>query len=260
MRRLVLCLGLFLAGPLAGRAAESEEPASIEFSAGAWVDVDATGKAHVVEMDRSGRLEDDGKAASLVDVINARLRGRIESWQFDPPTKNGVAVSGRTHVDMTVLAEDDGSGDIRLRVKQAHTGLVMKQRPSFMPLVFEMGGASGWKLLFHLEIDPEGHVTDARIVDSRIFDGKEFVARRSTYDLTRVALRTVRQLEFEMEQVDGQPIAGNGALPVRLCMSGSAACNDPISDEGDEGDASQVEFAAANPAIGLRTDVANMLL
>ena len=81
MRRFALCLGLLLAWPLAGQAAKPAEPTSIEFGAGAWVDVDATGKAHVVEMDRLEGLGNGtgSGSGSLADVINARLRERIES-------------------------------------------------------------------------------------------------------------------------------------------------------------------------------------
>ena len=259
MRRIAWCLVTLLAASWAIHAAEPAAPTSIEFGAGAWVDVDATGKAHVVEMDKLDRLKDENKPGSLADIIKARLRERIESWQFEPPTKNAVALSGRTHVNLTVAAEDSGSGDIGLRVKRANTGLVIRQMPSFVPVMSEMGRATGWTAVVHLEISPRGHVTDARMVDFRVFDGKEFVARPGYHDLSRAALRIIRQAEFTMEQVDGQPTAGRGDLPVQMCISGSAACSD-AANEGDASEKNKTEFAATNPAIGLRTAVAGTVL
>lgn len=258
MRMMGWGLGMLLAMPFATNAVEPATPSEVEFGAGAWVDVDATGKAHVVEMDRLDRFKDEGSPGSLVEIIEDRLRERIESWQFQPPTKNGVAVSGRTHVNALLVAEDDRSGNIRLRVKRANTGMAMKQRPSFMPLAFEMGGASGWRLVVHLEIDPQGHVAEARIVNSSVFNGREFIPRRSYLDLTKVTLRTVRQIEFEMERVDGQPIAGGGDLPIQLCIGGSAACDDSTVDGQSVADGP--EFATVNPAMQLRSTVAGTVL
>src|SRR5690242_7275116 len=106
MHRFILCLGMLLMWPLAGQAAKPAEAASIEFGAGAWVDVEPTGKAHVVEMDRLSQFKDEDKPGSIADIIKARLRDRIESWEFTPPTKNGVPVSGKTSVSVTLTAED----------------------------------------------------------------------------------------------------------------------------------------------------------
>ena len=78
MRRIVLCLGMLLAWPLAGQAAKPAEPTSIEFGAGAWVDVDATGKAHVVEMAKLG-FKDEDKPGSLANAIKTRMQERIET-------------------------------------------------------------------------------------------------------------------------------------------------------------------------------------
>jgi len=259
MRRIAWCPGILLLASWAVQAATPAEPLSVEFGAGAWVDVDATGKARVVEMDKLDRIQDEDKPGSISSIIKARLRERIESWQFEPPMKNGVAVAGRTHVNMAVVIEDIGSGDMRLRVKRANTGLVISQMPSFVPVMSEMGRATGWTAVVHLEISPRGHVTDTRLVDFKVFDGKKFVARPGYHDLSRAALGIIRQAEFEMEQVDGQPIAGGGDLPVQMCISGSAACSDATS-KGNTDDENRAAFAATNPAIGLRTEVVDTIL
>ena len=72
-------------------AARAASPAPLEFFGSAWVDVDAAGTAHVVEMGKVERLGDGPAAAAVAERINARLRERIESWQFVPATRDALA-------------------------------------------------------------------------------------------------------------------------------------------------------------------------
>ncbi|MFT3898321.1 MAG: hypothetical protein QM719_11625 [Thermomonas sp.] len=257
MRRFVLCLGLLLLWPLAGQAAQ---PASVDFGAGAWVDVDATGKAHVVEMDKLTGFNDDGKPGSIAEIIKARLRERIETWEFTPPTKNGVTVAGKTHVGVALVAEDDGAGGLQLRVKSARTGMEVLQFPSLRPLLSELGGASGWWFMVHLDIGPNGQVVDARMVDSRMFNGREFVAQSSRFarNVDQTITKLVKQMTFSTEFVDGQPIAGEGDMPIKVCADSPGRCD--VVDPEPAAKSDGREFAAVNPAVQLRTTVAGTAL
>lgn len=259
MRPIVPCVLLLLATTTLARATGAVQPASVQFGAGAWVDVDATGKAHVIAMDGQGRLGADGRPSPLADIIATRLRERIESWEFQPPMKNGVAVPGKTHVHVLVSGEDDGSGGIRLRTLHAGTGMQLIRKPSLMPLVLEMGAAQAWRLLVRLEVDAQGHVAHARITESSVFNGRDFVARPTHLDLNRTVVRTVSQFEFEMEQVDGRPIAGAGELPIHLCMGGSAGCDDAVA-VGKSAQDDETEFVAVSPAMQLKSAVAGTVL
>ena len=259
MRRFVLCLGLLLAWPLATQAAKPAEPTSIEFGAGAWVDVDATGKAHVVEMDRLSQFKDEDKPESIADVIKARLRERIESWEFTPPTKNGVPVSGKTHVSVALTAEDDGAGGLQLKVKSAGTGMQMLQRPHLFPVLNKMGGYNGWWFNIHLNTDLSGRVVDVQMIDSKGFNGREFVNQppRFTSEINKAALNFVKGITFTPEVVDGEPIAGEGEFPIKICASDSA-CDKASTDSGEQREGS--DFAATDPAVKLRTAVAGTAL
>ena len=260
MRRFVFCLGILLAWPLATQAAKPAEPTSVEFGAGAWVDVDATGKAHVVEMDKLTRFKDDDEPGSIADVIKARLRERIESWEFTPPTKNGVTVAGKTHVGVAMVAEDDGAGGLQLRVKSAGTGMQVLQYPSLRPLVSELGGASGWWFMVHLDIGPNGQVVDTHMVDSRMFNGREFVAQSSRFarNVDQTVTKLVKQMTFSTEFVDGQPIAGEGDIPIKVCTNSPGRCDVVDPEPAAKTDAR--EFVVVNPAVQLRTAVAGTVL
>lgn len=252
MRRCAWCLVVLFAWPLAGQAAK---PAPVEFGAGAWVDVDATGKAHVVEMDRLTGIKDDGDAGSSAATVKARLRERIESWEFQPPMKNGVAVSGKTHVWIALVGEDNGSGGIVLRIKSAGTGSQILRKPSMMPIAREVEHADGWRLLVHMTIDQQGRVTDAGVVESKAFDGRTFTPRASD-KLVKATVKTVMQFEFVPELVDGQPVSSEGNMPIVICMSKACmkAGADPAQDRNDH------EFVAAKPSVLLRTAVAETAL
>jgi hypothetical protein len=255
MRRIAWSMALLVAIPYAAHAAKPAKPVSVQFRAGAWVDVDPSGKGHVVEMDKLDGFKDEGTPGSLADIIKKRLRDRIESWEFDPPTKAGVAVSGKTHVAMSMVAEDDGADAIALRIESAKTGSQTLQRPSLMPLVREAGNADGWWLLVHMTIDPQGRVADASVVESKVFDGRKFKPRASNA-LARATVKTMMQFEFVPELVDGQPIASEGDMPISICMS--KACMNADADLMQARNSQ--DFVSANPVMQLRTAVAGMVL
>ena len=253
MRRFILCLGILLAWPLAGQAAKPAEPTSIEFGAGAWVDVDATGKAHVVEMDKLTRFNDDGTSGTLADNIKTRLRERIETWEFTPPMKDGVPVSGKTHVFVSAAAEDDGSGGMRILVKSASTGFLVVNHSLAKAIVHSSQFAEGW-FDVRIEFGPDGRVSNATMLDAKAFGGRRFGGKPDK-SLQRVVLAAVKGFTAEMEWVDGQPIGGSGDLPIRICMS--KACMSaqlPDTSSGSEG------LVAAISAMQLRTAVAGTAL
>ena len=256
MRRFVLCLGMLLAWPLAVQAAKPAEPASIEFGAGAWVDVDATGKAHVVEMDKLTRFKDDGEPGSIADIIKSRLRERIETWEFTPPTKNGAAVAGKTHVGMRLQAYVAESGGMGLRIESADTGMALRKRSSWLPLTDELGNSNSWWVKVYLKVNPDGHVIEARAEDSSLFRGKGAVKQDSPR-LTKAIWEAFSGYEFDTEWVDGQPIAGEAIQPIMACGSIST-CNMASSELNEQDDESAL--AAVDPAIRLRTAVAGTVL
>ena len=256
MRRFILCLGILLAWPLAGQAAKPAEPASIEFGAGAWVDVDATGKAHVVEMDKLTRFKDDGEPGSLADIIKSRLRERIETWEFTPPTKGGAAVAGKTHLSMWVQAFDSGSGSIGLRVESANTGMALRKRSSYLPLSDELGSSNYWWMNVYLKVGPEGRVVETRVLDSSLFHGKG-----ATTQVPPRVDKAIREMfegyEFDTESVDGMPIAGEAIQPIVACQSDSACEAAARQSHGQE---QGPDFAAIDPAVTLKTAVAGTVL
>jgi TonB family protein len=246
MRRFVLCLGMLFAWPLAGQAAKPVEPASIEFGAGAWVDVDATGKAHVVEMDKLRRFKDDGKPGSIADIIKARLRERIETWEFQPATKNGFAVPSHTHVSIGLEAADDQHGGMMLGITGADTGATIADGKSS-----ELGRIQGGfsqqtgTMVIDITYRGDGSVETAKLVSSS-FDDKS-VSKR--------ALAIAMTWRVSPEIVAGQPVPGKGSIPMVFCIE-----NHCPNASGTHQRDNLREFTAIDPAVTLKTAVAGTVL
>jgi len=253
MRGIALCLGMLLAWPLATQAAKPAEPTSIDFGAGAWVDVDATGKAHVVEIDQLSEFKDDGKPGSLADIIKQRLRERIEMWEFVPPASNGAAVNGRTHVHVSLEASTADGGGMAIRVLGAATGakLVKRQMGELIKAMMDYGYVG--RVNIDVAWKDDGSVESADSVASSV--GGKVTSRSVSPKFLKTVLKAVQDWRFDPEIVEGTPIPGKGRVPINFCLSGECPAEEKTSSNTAES-----LFTAIDPAIGLRTAVAGTML
>jgi TonB family protein len=254
MRRIAWLLALLVAVPYASQGAKPAEPVSVRFHASAWVDVDASGKAHVAEMEALNGLKDDGTPGSLAEVIKARLRDRIESWEFEPPTRNDIAVSGKTFVSVSLEASDTGNDSIAIRILDARTGgrLVDKQMRELMDAMLRSGG---WgRITVDVAWQSDGSVGSVDVVDAP-YQGKVSLSNADTRKLAKATMEVVKNWRFDPEIVDGMPIPGEGKVPISFCLDRKC----PKADEPEPID-SEPQFTTLDPAIGLRSAVASTVL
>lgn len=253
MRRFALWLGMLLAWPLAGQAAKSAEPTSVEFGAGAWVDVDATGKAHVVEMDQLSQFKDEDKPGSLADIIKSRLRERIETWEFTPPTQGGTTVPGKTHIYVSLEALSSDGGGIAIRVESATTGakLVNRQMGGLIETMMDYGYAG--RVTVDVAWKNDGTVEAANSAASPI--GDKANPQSIPPKVLKAVLKVARTWRFDPEIVAGNPIPGHGTVPIAFCWYGKCP-----ADERSEAKAPEPQFTALSPAVNLRTAVAGTAL
>ena len=244
MRRFVFCLGMLLAWPLAGQAAEPAAPTSVEFGAGAWVDVDATGKAHVLEMERVSEFKGNGRPGSIAELIKERLRERIESWEFQPATKNEIPVPSRTHISVKAEAVDDEHGGMMLRVVSARTGGDIADGKSSELARIQGSPFTTGVIVIDIAYRGDGSVETANLVESS-FDNK-FVGKR--------ALEVAMTWRISPEVVDGRPLPGKARIPIFLCIENE--CPDKKDANPDD----VREFTAIDPAVRLRTPVAGTVI
>jgi len=254
MRRLAVAAGLLLAcsGAIAG------EPESLDFNVSAQVDVDVTGKAHVLEMGKVSRLSDVPSLAPVAETIAQRLRQRIETWQFTPAARLGQPVASTTNVHVALEGSDDGHGGLAVRILNARTGGDLRD-PNRLALTIALNRAQEEAVIaVGVEYDESGHVQSLSEVDARGFRHGKFVGTPGK-SLRKDVLAAARDWTFVPEKIEGHPIVGRGVVPVRLCFSAECTSAPYIRERGDDGrDGSDAgtSFAAVDPAVTLRSAVA----
>jgi hypothetical protein len=253
MRIANWCAGLLLGLPLAGGAVAPI--AALDFTAGAWVDVDATGKARVIEMGRVTRLEDVSQLGPVVDKIKARLRERIETWQFVPAARDGAPVASRTHVSIWLEGVDDGKGGLGVRVRSATTGAELKDINMIGLQIAGNRVQEEGAVTIDVTYDEGGKVVTTAVADSKFFDGHRFTGYAGKA-LRRNMLAAAQAWKFVPEQIDGHPQAGSGRVPIHFCFSEACA----IAREDSKDALGDAQFAAADPAVKLRSAVADTAL
>lgn len=220
MRHVAWMAGLLLA---ASRCALAAAPgASEDFSCSAWVDVDSSGHAHVVEMGSVSHLSDVPGLVPVADTIAARLRDRIETWRFVPATRDGAAVASRTWLVVRLEGHDTDGGGFEVRIRSASTGPRMNAgRPSDNAFKAVVAARSeGW-MLVHVEYGSDGRVNGAHVSQSGEFDAASGRFRpRTMKALSRAAVETAKSaFQIQPELLDGAPVAGAFDTPMRFCIS-----------------------------------------
>jgi hypothetical protein len=242
---------LLLAMPLLAMAGDSA--VSLDFAGSAWVDVDAAGKAHVVEMGGLSRLDGIPEMATIAASIRERLRARIESWQFTPALRDGTAVASSTNVYVNLEASDDGAGGLAVRLRSAYTGPKLEDR-NMGGLLMADTGEEG-VVVIEVAFGENGHVQSVTAVDARAFEGGQFVSRVSQ-DLRKGSVRAAKRWVIRPEQVAGHPVAGSGRVPVLFCSTQACDAAWRGSDDPD----SQPRYASSEPVAKLSGSVAGMSL
>jgi TonB family protein len=248
----MLCLLLLL--PLPVLAANPKKAPSVEFYASAWADVDASGAAHVDEVDKISRLEDVPALAAAVVHIKDLLKQRIESWQFVPATREGIAAPSRTHVHIR-LGMDDGNGGLGIRIMSASTGLGARNMspPRYPPNA--MRGFREARVMLLVNYGEDGKVASVKVEELKdIYRGK--LGGRGLAEFKDAAVDAARNWSFQNEIVDGRPRAGQTRVPVTFCLTDACTrMSEAQPDKPRDG-----EFAAIDPAVRLRSAVAGTAL
>ena len=253
MRGSTLLAGIFSANPLLALARPPAAPVAL--SGSAWVDVDASGKAHVVEMGKLSPLSDVPGLAPVVQRIDDRLRAAIESWQFVPATRDGVATASPTHVAVSMEATDDGAGGMAVRLLSVGTGAGLRDM-DMAPLVRAVTLSQTEGLVkLQLTYAADGSISSAELLESHEFRKGRFIGVANSV-LRRKAVAAAASWRLAPETVDGIPRAGVGSITLVFCLT--PQCVQAPRADG-EGQASP-QFASTDPAVRLRTPIAGTAL
>jgi TonB family protein len=253
--RVVLCLLTFL--PFAC-AVGKDRITELNFVGSAWVDVDAKGHGRVEHVDSITKLDDVPALAPAVARIKEVLKQRIESWEFIPASRDGVAVPSRTYLSVGMEGMDDGKGGLGIRIQSAHGGPQGQFTPPAYPPTAYRNGIQGG-VLIDVGFDDQGVVTSVEPVKStdpiikRKFSNSEF--------FVEAVIAAARAWTFKTEQVGGFPVPGRIRVPVSFCLSDVGGGCSPPERAAKKADVPRDgEYLALDPAVRLRSAVAGTAL
>jgi hypothetical protein len=253
MRKSHWIVGLLLASPFASLA---EQPsAAVDIRASAWVEVEPSGKAHVVEMGELTKLGAVAGLASIAENIRQRLRDRIESWEFTPATRAGVAVASSTNVSIALEGVDDGAGGFAVRIRSASTGPKLALKNMGGLTAAGNSAAEEGVVVVDVTYGEDGRVLTASVHDSKTLVGGKFV-KRASQDLRKGLMRAAKSWVFMPEQVARHPVAGSGRVPIVFCFT--ARCQSAW--DALQSPESEPRYAANEPVATLRSAVTGTTL
>jgi hypothetical protein len=193
--------------------------------------------------------------APIVERIKGRLKDAIESWQFVPAMRDGIAVDSQTNVVVALEGMDDGAGGMAVRIRSASTGAGLR-RMDMSPLRSAVTRAQVEGLVtLHLSYDEAGSVTEATLADSKELSRTGFTGKADK-SLSQAALAAARAWQLDPEIVDGHPRPGSGSITLIFCLD--ARCETTPLPPGGSNEPQQ--FASNDPAVTLRSDVAGTTL
>lgn len=253
--RVILCLLMTLLSFQALARNALEAVPKLEFYASTWADVDVSGAAHVDQIDKVSKLEDVPALATAVVHVKDLLKRRIESWQFVPATREGIAVPSRTHVYIRLEGMDDGNGGLGIRIMSASTGPGARNMspPRYPPDA--MRGFREGRVVLLVNYGEDGKVVTVKVEELKeIYRGK--LGGRGSTEFKDAAVDAAQNWSFQNEIVDGRPKAGQTRVPVAFCLTDACTqMSDTQPDKPRDG-----EFAAIDPAVKLRSAVAGTAL
>lgn len=192
--RATLIAGLLIAG-----AANAAEP--VAFRAEARVELDASGKPTKIEASQD-----------LPEAIRKYVESKVATWQFVPPTRDGVVSSGVTYLKLGAcavpvengyrMAVDFKGNGPRLR------GMSMLPPPRYPPEAQRAGQEAD--MVVDWIVEPDGRATLERI------ERKDGIVSRKYDPFFRVMREWVATLRYEPEELAGQPVRTRVSVPVQF--------------------------------------------
>jgi len=201
MNRILLTSFALLTG-VAGAA----EP--VAFRAEAKVEIDATGKPTKIE-----------GSADLPEAVRTYIERTVATWQFAPPSRDGVPSNGITYLKLGACAVPVGNG-YRLAVDFKGNGPRLAGRSILPPPHYPaaaMRAGEGAQMVVKWIVEPDGRATLEQIERT---DGAK-VKRIDPFD--KPIREWVASLRYEPEQLAGVPVRTRVTVPVSFTMDGPDA-------------------------------------
>lgn len=194
MKRSIGLVCLLIAG-----AATAAEP--VAFRAEARVELDATGRPT-----RIAASED------LPEAVRSHIERKVATWQFAPPSRDGVVSGGVTYLRLGACAMPVGNG-YRIAVDYKGNGPRLAGKsmlpPPRYPPEAQIAGLEA-DMVVNWIVEPDGRATFERI------ERKDDVVPRRADPFDKAVRDWVATLRYEPEQLAGQPVRTRVSVPVEF--------------------------------------------
>jgi len=147
----------------------------------------------------------------LGEAINSALAANIRKLRFEPPQKDGRAVSAVTYVRQDACAAPDGAG-FRLAVRYRGNGPSSSGSP---PPMIPHGVGHGrnfqatYQVTFQVDAGGSAHLESVALASGQ---------RDSKKELEQAISDWVAGMHYQTEQLDGQPVATRISYPIKFMV------------------------------------------
>lgn len=225
--------------PLAGLmllmgTASAADP--LAFRAEARVEVDAAGKPTKVEA-----------SPDLPDAVRGFIEAKVATWQFAPPSRDGVVGNGVTYLKLGACAVPVGNG-YRIAVDYKGNGPRLAGKSLLPPPRYPSDAVRAGieaDLIVHWIVEPNGTATLERTERT---DG--VVLRKG--DSFEIAIRDwIRTLRYEPEELAGERVRTRVTVPVDFRLhSSSGAIKRELRERAEQ--SPECQMAASKLTQGLQ--------
>lgn len=222
LRNSLMFASLMCAGTLPALAQKG--PAVLEMNADGEIQIAPDG--HVSALQLHSQL-----APSVADVIDRHVRG----WRFEPVLVNGVAVTAKTVMHLSLHAEPvPGKDEYTLRVSDVRFGdlghAVHMKPPKYPPSAVR--AHVGGKVMLAIRVDETGKVVEAQAYQTSldVRANSEQEAEYYRHVLEQASLVAAREWRYEpTAMINGKAIGSTALVPVSYTL-----CDMPCKGENKD--------------------------
>lgn len=182
----------------------------VAFHAGARVALDANGTPTDIEVSKD-----------LPEAIRTAIERKIATWQFAPPSRDGVVSDGVTYLSLGACAVPVADG-YAMAIDYKSNGPRLTNNVRLPPPAYPiqaMRNQVSADLAVHYIVETDGHVSLERI---DYLDGTK--GRR--YDFKPVIRDWLKELRYEPEQLAGVTVRTKLTVPLRFSSGSSGSDRD----------------------------------
>ncbi|KFN43642.1 hypothetical protein [Arenimonas oryziterrae] len=178
-----------------------------------------------VEIDAAGAIVRASPLSDIPEAVQRAVLAAAKPLHFDPAKVAGKPVPSATTLSLTVVFERQPEGGFRLRLTQASNGLkaALIAEPKYPSE--ELRQQNDALVVVRLQVREDGS-TDAKAPGyERVYLSQ--TSSRAEQRFKHAIETVLADTRFDLDYVDGKPVASAIRIPFRFCAKPSGECRYP---------------------------------